>query len=334
MRSVLACFIGLAALTLPAAARAEPPRHAFQVDYVRRKGALVCPADGAAILQRELSDVMHYDPVKPDAPQTASAIFDRDEKGKLTGVAIMRDSAGKELWRTDLISTVSPCRVLVQSVALSIVAMLPDLKEPEPPPKPPEPPPKPQPCPVQEPPPSHPAPVVKPRNFEVYGGVDVIGSFGVTLTPSLGVGGVVGLRLREPALFFELGGRLTGTVVRSDLPVSKSSTAAVNSSLSAGTLTACGSASRLFFCAVAGLGSVSLLSAPGLPVPARSSPFGIVGVGIGFEHALVRQIRLRYLAELAMLLGSAELRSNAERVAWTKPPGMGSAGIGITFGLW
>lgn len=108
MRPALLASVAL--LLIAAPARAEPPRHAFQLDYVRGNGALACPDEAA--LRKELVGIMHHDPVQPSAPHRLTAIIER-RGAELTGVAIMRDDAGHVLWQTDTIPTTSPCRILV-----------------------------------------------------------------------------------------------------------------------------------------------------------------------------------------------------------------------------
>jgi hypothetical protein len=324
-------------------ARAAPPRHALQLVYVRGNGAAACPDE--AVLRKELATVMHYDPVQAGAPQRLTAVVER-RGAELTAIAILRDEKGHVVWETDLIATTSPCRVLIGALALAIDAWLgvpqgpaelPKAPQQPPVPQPAAPTPAPAPAPAPEPPKTPPpvapsvAPTPAPRSVTGYGGMDAMAAFGVTPTPSLGAGFFAGVRLREPALFFESGARAGWTVAPSALVFPNGKHVPVRRAFLAATLAGCGAVGIAFFCVLGGGGSVSLTSDP-YAGPATRSSFGLVGARIGIQHGLGEYITLRALGEFEALLRPETPRLNDSPDARIASPVMAALGLGVAFG--
>jgi hypothetical protein len=325
-------------------ARAEAPRHALQLVYVRGNGAAACPDE--AVLRKDLAAVMHYDPVRAGAPQRLTAVIERRE-AELTAIAILRDEKGHVLWETDLIATTSPCRVLVGALALAIDAWLGVPQGPSELPKtPPEPPapqpaaPAPAPAPPPEPPkaaqppapaPALPPPVTAPRSVSGYAGAGALGVFGATRTPSLGAELFGGARLHDPALFFEVGGRVTSTLLATELRSRNGAPFRARSTFLGATLAVCGQLGRFAFaCGLAGAGTMTFRVLEEAETTSARYSFGIVGARLGLQHAVAEHVQLRVFAELSGLPTSATLRDQETQVV-TKPPVMGAAGVGLVW---
>ena len=327
MRTAFPAFVALLLIVAPAQAD-SPHQHTFQLDYVRGEGAEACPAE--ATLRRELVKIMRYDPVQPGAPRRVTASVERRGE-ELIGLATLRDEAGLVLWQTDPIPTTSPCVILVGALALAIDAYLGLPAEPlAPAPAPPPAPPKTITVLVRAPPPAPPRlPPPPPRNVAGVAGVDALGIAGVTPKASLGVGAFAGLRLRDPAISFEIGGRAAWNVAATEQPIVDGRHFPVRSTFLALTAGVCGAPHRfVFLCGHAGAGTLAFSGPARWVASSVRTGFGIVGGRIGVEPEIGRPIKFRAFAELDGLPGSADLHVGPYRI-WDRPLLMGAVGVGV-----
>lgn len=331
MRAAL--LVPLALVSFAAPARADAPQHAFRLEYVRGSGARRCP--DAETLRRELRGIMNYDPVTPDAPLQITAVIER-RGAELAAVAILRDGAGRFIWQTDTIPTTSPCRILVSALALAIDAWLgrpkvkaapPPAPEPEPPPRAPAEVPVAPAAPPPRPPPTPPAP----HRVRGYLGLDALATAGVTPRANFGVGVFAGLRLREPALSFEVGGRV-GVMPATEMRAREGVVVSVRAVFMALTAGVCGASSvGLFACGHAGVATLLLTGPAGRAVDASRSGIPLLGGRLGVARHFAGSFQIRAFGELNALPGAADLNV-LQYPVWSKPPIMGGVGIGVLWG--
>jgi hypothetical protein len=161
--------------------------------------------------------------------------------------------------------------------------------------------------------------------------MDAMTTFGITPTPSLGAGFFAGVRLREPALFFELGARAAWTVVPSTVAFPNGMQVPMRRAFLAATLAGCGAVGIAFFCVLGGGGSVSLTD-DRYATPATRPTFGLVGARIGIQHGLGEYITLRAFGEFEALLRPDPARLDDAPDTRIASPVMAALGLGVGFG--
>jgi hypothetical protein len=161
--------------------------------------------------------------------------------------------------------------------------------------------------------------------------MDAMTTFGATPTPSLGAGFFAGVRIREPALTFELGARAGWTIAPSAVAFPSGMQVPVRRAVLAATLAGCGAVGIAFFCVLGGGGTVSLTSEP-YAGPATRPTFGLVGARIGIQHGLGEYITLRAFGEFEALLRPEAPRLDDGPDARISSPVMAALGLGVAFG--
>jgi hypothetical protein len=319
-------------LALPAPARAQssrlkpPPLLKVTLAYERAPGLAFCPDDRA--LRLAVRAELGYDPFVDDPAPLRFKLSIVRSGGKIGAVMELRDDQGALVAQNRDIKVDYDCKLLVDTVGDTVSAWLyrPPTVEPcpacpacPPPPEPPPPPPPPE-------PPERAAPPPPPRNVSLHAGIDLLAHFAIMPTPGLGPGVFVALRLRDPALSFELDARASWTLAASD----EGGTAARGSYFS-GTFAACSHVGIAFLCPTAGLGTSRFAVA--FTKYAAEPPVGTLGARAGIAWPFGERFAFRSFLDVDALLGKSRIGYKGAQV-WEAPSALASVGLGVVARLW
>jgi hypothetical protein len=332
-----AAFLVLAAvlLFLPEPARAQsrrlkpPPRLAVTLTYERAPGLPQCPDERRLRLATRAE--LGYDPFVDEPAPLRFKLSVVHRGAKLAAVMELRDETGAVVHENHDIAVDHDCKLLIDTVGDTVGAWLYRPAEVEPCPTcptcppPPEPPPPPAP-PAPPPPPSLPEAPPAPRNVSVHVGMDVLAHFAILPSPGLGPGFFVALRLRDPALSFELDGRTSWT-----LATTEEGGSPTRGSYFSGVLAVCTHVRFAFLCPTVGFGTARFAASP--IAYAFYPGFGTLGARAGAELPLGERFALRTVLGVEALLGKLVLAHDGADLR-EAPFVAASVGLGMVARVW
>jgi hypothetical protein len=329
-----AAFVIVALLLCPATAGAQgrrlrpPPRQAVNLTFEVAPG-LGCPSEKG--LRLAVRSELGYDPFVDDPAPLRFKLSIARRGGKVGAVMELRDDKGALVKQDHDIHVEHDCKLLVDMVGDTVGGWLyrPPEVEPCPAcpscPPPPEPPPPPAPPPLAPPPPPETPP---PRNVSLHAGVDVLAHFAIMPSPGLGPGLFVALRLRDPALSFELDGRGSWTVAATE-----EGGVPIRGSYFSGTFAACTHVRFAFLCPTVGFGASRFLG--GTTGFAVYPGFGTLGVRGGAALPLGERLAIRTFVGVEARLGKLVLAEYPDAAAIREAPStVASVGLGMDMRLW
>jgi hypothetical protein len=293
--------------------------------YERAPGLPQCPDERRLRLATRAE--LGYDPFVDEPAPLRFKLSIARRSAKIAAVMELRDDTGALVHQNHDIEVDHDCKLLIDTVGDTVGAWLYRPPDVEPCPTCPTCPPPEPPSPLEPPPPpALPEAPPPPRNLSLLAGIDLLAHFAILPSPGVGPGFFVAQRLRDPALSFEVDGRMAWTLAATeagDLPT--------RGSYFSGVLAVCTHIRFAFLCPTVGYGTARF--AASATSYAVYPGFGTLGARAGAELPIGKRFAFRTFLGVEALLGKSIVSVDRADVR-VAPSAVATIGMGLVARVW